>query len=190
MFKKGTRPELHEFFVLFHQPNQLLRSLQTIKYSWNIRKDQFNYEMKFGLNDIEVLLRRNRYRNPCNENWQEYDADVMKQHLEETKCKAPYQTQMVNHSFCASKEKIKQAKFTLVSKNSNHKLPPCRSMERIDYTYEEVDLSASSDWDGKGHFWFTINLLNAQYKVSCDALVHCITINLTSVYNKLLCNYM
>ena len=41
--------------------------------------------------------------------------------------------------------------------------PPCRSMEKIEYTYSEADLS-DTKYVERGSFWLIFYILNPQFK--------------------------
>ena len=58
IFPNNTRPyEDHNYglFTLVHYPKQLLRSIPTRKYKWQIRATQSHYEMAFKINSVEIL---------------------------------------------------------------------------------------------------------------------------------------
>ena len=164
IFHQRIRPTYYDFFTLIHYPNQLLRSLPTMKYSWKSRKTQDDYEMRFAVHGTETLKRRHKGPEGCNQNWKFYDDDVMDQHLKSLGCRAPYQSLITNYAQCSSNEKIQQAKFSLASSNINKFPPPCRSIVKIFYAYDEIEL-AGTVWNGTGNFWVTMFLMNTQFKV-------------------------
>ena len=167
IFHEGIRPIYYGFFILFHYPDQLRRSLSGIKYRWPQSRNDSNsvdYEMKFVITDVEVLRRRNKNSYKCNEMWRIYDNYLLSEHLRNIHCKAPYHDGMLigNFTKCTNRDNIRSANLPLVY--DIQQPPPCISMEKALYIYSETDL-AGSDWSGGGHFWFSIQFVS-QFKVT------------------------
>ena len=162
IFPSSNRPQHYDMMVLLHYPNQLLRSLKTIKYAWPKRETNDNYVMRFKINGVEIMRRRNKNSRPCYKNWENHDDNVIGKHTNTVGCRAPYQDPSDNIAPCSTKDQMKKARFTLRSDEYGI-LPPCKGMEKIYYTYEESELSGT-DWSGTGHFWFGIYLFDQQFK--------------------------
>ena len=57
---------------------------------------------------------------------------------------------------------MKKARFELRYDEYGN-APPCTSMEKITYSYEEFDLS-NTKWSGTGNFWIGIHHQNRNFK--------------------------
>ena len=162
VFQNSNGRSMFNFFTLIHYPNQLLRSKRSIKLSWPKDKPNATLDMKFKINAMEVIRRRNKDNQPCNEGWRNHDAVILTSHTDKIGCRAPYQypTNVVRK--CSTMREMKNAQFTLRS-DEYGKFPPCTSMDKILYTYEEDDLT-STKWERKGYFWIGPYLYNEQFK--------------------------
>ena len=158
VFRNNTRPILDDFFTLIHYPNQLVTSILTKRTKWKQITSQSTYDMRFEINNIEILRRRNKNENPCNENWASYDDWIISRHERAVGCRTPYHHRLKNSlSICATQEKIRRARFVLSVDAMNKYIPPCKSMKTVHYRYRETDL-AGTKWAGNGKFWFSIVL--------------------------------
>ena len=165
-FPSGNRPNSYDMMALLHYPNQLLRSLKTVKYAWSKRKTNDTYSMKFKINGVEIIRRRNKSSRPCDKNWDNYDDNVIVDYTNAVGYRAPSQNPSNKIAQCSSKDKMKEARFRLRT-NESGILPPCKTMEKIYYTYEESELSGG-EWSGTCHFWvgsiFLIKSLRKLYR--------------------------
>ena len=162
IFPSGIRPHYDDMIALLHYPNQLLRSLESIKYAWPKRETNDSYVMRFRINGVEILRRRNKNSRPCDNNLVNYDDHVISKHTTTVGCRAPYQNPSNKIAQCSTKDKMKEARFNLGS-NQYRTIPPCKAMEKIYYTYDESDLSGT-EWAGTGQFWVGIYLFHQQFK--------------------------
>ena len=157
IFQNHSRAEYYSFVTLIHYPNQLLRSSGSIKRVWNDRKNNTaEYSMWFTVNGIEVTNRRNTKSNSCIENWRNYDSELLENHLTNVECKAPYQ-KLVNSSIptCENMEDMKLVKLGPDQHEEIGLEPPCRSVEKIEYSFVDHELNASI-WSGQGNFWIEL----------------------------------
>ena len=152
VFKSTTVTGDYRFLTFIHYPNQLLRSSQFVKMDWPNRTTDANFAMRFKINSVEVLRRRNKANEPCNENWKNYDDNLLVKHTEAAGCKAPYQRPSVDIKPCISKTEMKKALFQIRADDYGQ-VPPCRSMEKVLYTYEQHTFGEESKWKGFGQFW-------------------------------------
>ena len=115
IFPNGFRPANYDFIVLIHYPNQLLRSMDTIRYTWIPRdkKKEQSYEMIFTINSMDVQEYRYKHNRPCNMDWQIHDNVLLGEHLTAVGCRTPYQTSKKEFPICDSKSKMKAAQFDL-----------------------------------------------------------------------------
>ena len=105
---------------------------------------------------------RNKDNPPCNQEWRNYDSAILTSHTNKVGCRAPYQypTNIVRK--CSTMHEMKKAQNTLRS-DEYGKFPPCTSMDKILYTYEEDDLT-STRWERRGYFWIGPYFFNDRFK--------------------------
>ena len=143
----------------------MLYSYHTLKYSgWEGRNENESYRMKFKIERVEVVRRRQKDRLPCNENWEEYDDEIMRTHIKKTGCRPLYFRFSLGESstpVCSTREQMNRAKFDLQS-DGYGVLPPCTSMEEISYTYEES--ITESNFRKDGIFYMGILFFNRRFK--------------------------
>ena len=133
------------------------------QHGFSKQEAENNYAMRFYIRGVEILQRRNKNSRLCNENWHNYDHDIFHDHMNRVGCRAPYQGNDSNTpALCSSKEQMSKSMMIFRSDGYGAQ-PPCRSMEKIDYTYSENDLSHSK-YAEKGSFWVTLYILNPQFK--------------------------
>ena len=163
VFPLGFRSTNYDLFVLLHYPNQLLISYKTLRHGFSKQGKESSYAMRFQVRGVEILQRRNKNSRLCNENWQNYDHDIFQDHINRVGCRAPYQGNKNNTlSLCSSKGQMSKSMMNFRSDGYGAQ-PPCRSMEKIDYTYSEDDFS-DSKYAKKGSFWISLYILNPQFK--------------------------
>ena len=144
VFPNGSRGTVGGMITILHYPNQLLVSSENLRYSWPTRKTNDKFRMMFKINGVEVIKRRNRGRKPCHENWKNYDDFVLLDHLNKVGCRVPYLHTSQRFPWCNSSKTIKAAQLSLKRSFSDIS-PPCKSMEKLYYTYEEEEYGSFID---------------------------------------------
>ena len=142
IFPEGIRPQSNDFGVILHYPRQLWRA-DFGTYEWksheHITPNQ--YTMRFKIENIIVLKRRNKGAKPCNENWNHDDDTTNNAIINSLGCYPPYHKRKINSpSYCATKEQMRQlyeTSFRLLSSNPHP--PPCQQIEKIIYTFDEFN---------------------------------------------------
>ena len=162
IFPSKIRPQIYDFLTLFHYPNHLLRSLENQGYFWTQRTENDSYELLFAINQVEVTNHRNKNKQHCNPNGNDYDNNVQVQYSEMAACRAPYYNTKINARKCSSMQEMKKAQLEL--KFGGHGIiPPCRTMETIIYSYNEKEL-LNTGWENKGTFWITVQFKSLKFK--------------------------
>ena len=162
IFHNSSRSPFFGMITYLHYPNQLMVAGKTKKYTWPERERYDKFEMKFLVNGVEILRRRNKMRQPCIENWQNYDDAVLVNHLNKIKCRSPYQNPSIEYPLCNTKDEIKNSHIYLnEGEISMH--PPCKAMEKVYYTFQETNLEGT-EWGVKDRFWAGIYLFDHQFK--------------------------
>ena len=156
VFTVERRPMHFDFFTLIHYPNQLLASLGSLKYSWVERLTNNSYSMRFKIDKVEVIRRRNRLSQPCHDDWKHYDEVVLAEHTQKIGCRAPYQEIGKGVRLCSTKSEMKQSRFFLRS-DLNGMLQPCKTLQKVIYEYTETDLS-TTNFGSQNSFWIGLIL--------------------------------
>ena len=165
IFPSGKRPADHGLDILIHYPNQILRSLETLKFGWDPVDSNREITMRFKIQSMEIVKHRNKKHHECNEEWKNDDDRILLKHTNDVGCRAPYQTLRSNIKKCSTREELAEAKFTLVTSGYNSN-PPCKTIGKIYYTHEESDYNSSQHLSGdqSGNFWIGIWLTGQQFK--------------------------
>ena len=162
IFPNSTRHPLYGMTAYIHYPNQLMVSAKTIKLAWPTRERYDRFEMRFNVDGVEVLQRRNKRSQPCIENWKNYDDVVLVKHLNNVTCRSPYQMPSVTYPICDTKKNIKKSQFNFITGDIDM-YPPCKAMEKVYYTFQETNLEGT-EWNIKDQFWVTIYFFDHQFK--------------------------
>ena len=162
VFPEGIRPKIYDFFAMFHYPNQILRT-SYLKYIWNkLRtKNGSAYESVFIADNVEIIQRRKE----CIRNWVNYDTEVMEHFVQKVGCTPPYYLSNRVLPLCTNSVQLKNISNG-ISISNNHGIisHPCKSMEHIDFKYEEVDWKGTM-YDSNETFWMTLRFPSMVFKV-------------------------
>ena len=164
------------FMVIPHYPKQILRRMSQGQVSWPARGNDApkSYSMHFFIKSIDVLERRNKYRNPCNMDFADLDNLIKQSVLKEIGCKPPYWNSSSPLPLCNNQKEMRKAN-NLISKllysdtkrAAILKSLPCRGLERIQYDFaeEEFPNDVSSESPGlNGSLRFTFEFMESTYK--------------------------
>ena len=132
IFPDGNRPDIF-FGSSIHLDGKFVLSENTRKDTWPTGKNMTT--MRFNINQMEILRRRNKKHEPCMVDQLDYDEEMLKKHLEKLECRAPYQTHRKDLPICQTKRKMKEADYFFTPK-----MRPCTSLEGVIYRYEETNL--------------------------------------------------
>ena len=156
IFPGERRPMHYDFMTIIHHPNQLLASLESVRYHWDKRLTNNSYDMKFKVDEVKVIRRRNKIAQPCHKDWTNYDDVVLADHTRKVGCRAPYQEISNGVRLCSTKSEMKQSRFFLRT-DLNGMLQPCKTLQKVMYEYTEPDLS-KIDYGGINSFWIGLIL--------------------------------
>ena len=145
MFPNGKRPvdgwAPRGLQVFDHYPKQFGRSYASNKRFWKNRYSNTSYRMRFYLKGMEVINRRHKFYDECEDD-QPYD-DWMVQHvIDIVQCKPPYWTNVDgNFSVCETKEKLAEAAklFWELFYGTKKAMAPCIEVQKVELGYEETD---------------------------------------------------
>ena len=141
IFPNSTRPSYYEFGIKMHYPGQLLRH-QMQKYVWKSLENKTSayVTMRFKVQKLEVIRNRETSNKPCNKNWKEDDKTMLLQKISRIGCKPSFLKINSNSPICKSQNHMKM----FATFNSSHYRPPCQSIQKILYAYEEYGIL--EDW--------------------------------------------
>ena len=148
IFLNSIRPHSSSFGVFFHYPQQLLKA-DFGRFDWASHEQDapYKYTIKFTIQNVLVIKRRNKSAQPCNEEWNNDDSTITKAIINNVGCHPPYSLWRVdNLANCTTKEQLKQfyEKSIKVKMSSIHP-PPCQQIEKVIYALQEFDWLVD-DW--------------------------------------------
>ena len=130
IFPYGIRPSRKEFFITMHYPFQLMRSYLLSRINWEPYIRQTNcYELTVRVGSMEVLKRRNKYRDPCNEDITDQDKLALKKIVEAVGCQPKHWKIGSELTYCTVQSQYKELEKKLDDVEEN--LPPCKSIEKL-----------------------------------------------------------
>ena len=142
IFRGESRPRGTEFGVKIHYPNQFLTAT-CARYSWKKHKLQEDYTMKFSLQNVIVLNRRNKRRSPCIEDWMHHDQVIRRNIMEEVGCQPPHWDKITDLPKCSSPKQMKY----FYEMNVSAQYPPCKQIKKVIYAYEELKYIDDNPWE-------------------------------------------
>ena len=117
--------------------------------------------MRFKVDKVDYIHRRNKISKPCHDDWKHYDDVVLGEHTRKIGCRAPYQGTSKAVRLCSTKAEIKQSRFFLRS-DLNGMLQPCKTLQKVRYEYSESDLS-TTEWGDTNSFWIGLKILDPYF---------------------------
>ena len=148
VFPNGTRNSKRlNLLIFFHLPNQLISSGNFGKYTWPKRNQARAYTMFFQLQQIEIIERRNKRKDPCIPKQLNYDQFILDDRLEKIGCKTPYQRTTRNLKICGSRNEKMYATVDFFS--CKKPIQPCTGAGAITFTYDEFNLSPIMEADSQ-----------------------------------------
>ena len=152
IFPSGIRPSSYGLVIVLHYPNQLLIAGNR-EHKWpQPRNQDDSYEMKFHVNAVEVLRRRQKRGRPCNQNWEDHDRVIKNKHTNSVGCILPYLDKIDGVPLCSTKEEMMK-KFNF--REDDYGIdPPCEEMKSIRTSYQESTYDPDKEsWATKGNVW-------------------------------------
>ena len=123
--------------IFIHYPRQLFRSLPTYKIKSSKMaplepKKRWVDEIK--ISNMVIIRRRNTWKEPCDEQWKQYDENILKAIAESVGCKPQFwKLEYGTIEICDSKEKMKESlippAYNLDSNLLERFPPPCNQLQ-------------------------------------------------------------
>ena len=78
IFPNGIRPRWNDFFITMHYPFQMMRSYVLSRVKWESSINETDcWALKVSVGSMEVLKRRSKYNDPCNDNLKGHDLSLI-----------------------------------------------------------------------------------------------------------------
>jgi hypothetical protein len=176
LFTNETRPreldweseKMRSLMFALHLNGQVSLSFPNMKSSWRKRHPNApkNYMMNFELNNMDVILSRNKEEAPCHKEWRKYDKGLIDNIIHHLGCRLPYWKLNSSSPFCTKQTEyeyiddvIQKAFFESLSFP-----PPCKMIKQTQYDHTDIEY----DSDAPGESGITIRVdfkpLNNNYK--------------------------
>ena len=104
-----------------------------------------NYRMDFRVKNVDVISRRNKPQEPCIMEWKNFDENVMNGMAMQAGCRPKYWNLSADVPICTQTTQMKQFSDQPLPGQIESLSPPCKSIDRLDYVYEEADLDDEAD---------------------------------------------
>ena len=130
IFPRGIRPSAKEFFITLHYPFQVMRSYLLSRISWesNIRKTDC-YTLRIRVGSMEVLKRRNKYSEPCNDDLTDHDKIALTKVMQNVGCQPKHWKIQSQLPYCTTQKQYTD--IEIMMDDVEETLPPCQSIERL-----------------------------------------------------------
>ena len=140
IFPNGGRTATNEIATYLHYPGQRLKAYYTENFQWKSRENKpKNYKMKFNINNINIISRRNKPEEPCVTDWRDYDKHVMRSMMLETGCHPAHWKLANDLPICNDTAQMKAFSEQPTTAKIESIIPPCRSIDRVHYHYHEKE---------------------------------------------------
>ena len=138
VFSRELRPiveKVGNVYMGFNFPQQLLQDYMGGQYWTNLNTT--GYAEWFKITSVELLKRRNKHSQPCFTEWKDFDDLILKQHIKDLGCRAPYMSVYKHLNSCETQEKMKESiiDWQFASKKYS---TPCKTASNIGYTFSPV----------------------------------------------------
>ena len=128
-------------FMGFNFPQQIMQDYMAGQY-WN-KLNTTGYAEWFKITTVELLKRRNKPSEPCSIEWKEHDDWILKQHVKDVGCRAPYMNLHTNFETCDTQTKMRESIMDWEYVSDRYPAP-CETASNIGYTFSTVGTQDSS----------------------------------------------
>jgi hypothetical protein len=136
-FNATLEPVLKRYFVFagFNYPQQFSRA-NNLKAIWPYPEEGISPE-EFEILSIKTVMQRNKRNEPCFLDWMSYDTLLLKKHLENVGCRAPYHKTYDTFPICNTVEQMKKSYLDMWSLPLDYQLMPCQYMTTVPYRHSK-----------------------------------------------------
>ena len=130
------------FCTYLHFPGQRFGAYYTLNYDYPSKENNNNnYRMKFYVQNVDVITRRNKLLDPCLEDWKSYDDRLMESKMNEVGCRPPHWKIKSDLPICSEAIQMKSFESFGHTYDIDAINLPCKIIYRIDYTYLEINVT-------------------------------------------------
>ena len=124
-------------FTSIHYPKQFLLAPLNYNNFWLDSNRTVNKMVYHAVDNVELLLRRDKRRDHCTSGSTNFDDFAIGNHIANIGCRPPYFVKHTNYPVCSTKESMKSFAYLSYLKNNKTYKQPCLTMPKIDFTYTE-----------------------------------------------------
>ena len=137
-------------YTILHYPNQFLLVSINLKPLIIDKNQTVNSEVYYTVDSVEILKRRNKHKEPCKSNYENFDRYLIKKHIEDAQCRPLYLTELTQYPVCNA-QNMKSPKFGLGVENKQRYVRPCLGMSKVGFHYiTENTYLVDPRWFGVG----------------------------------------
>ena len=96
--------------------------------------------MRYEVDNIAIIRRRNKPQQPCYKNWKNYDNAILENNLKSVGCRLPFQNVHIRLPLCNTSQSMKEAWTNSPELEYGQNIQPCRSMIKISYRFDETNI--------------------------------------------------
>ena len=121
-----------EMFVILHAPSQgmLSPSYKFVSFDSNHTE---GLALFLHINKVELVKRRNKPKNPCTQQWRNWDDVMFLKHIKDIGCAPLYYNFRQGYPFCSTKNDSKRWYNIWTTLKNDADYLPCQQMPRIDF---------------------------------------------------------
>ena len=133
------------FSVQFHYQKQSFSNILFLKSFCLVMTETSSkdYSMNFNVQQVEVIRRRNKWKEACMEGIPDHDIHVYEKMMKRVGCRPPYWTSETNLTLCSDRDSMNRMsnmllRFrTFIPDGLEHL--PCRRLTMLQFDYTEMD---------------------------------------------------
>ena len=139
IFPQRRRNPEKGMFSVFHYPNQIILPGNPMKMSWPERERYHKFIMRYDVDNVAKIRRRNKPQQPCDTNWKNYDNAIIENNLKFVGCRLPFQNVHIRLPLCNTSQSMKKAWTNSPELAYAQNIQPCKSMIKIGYRFDETN---------------------------------------------------
>ena len=129
---EGSMRISHNFVLYKHYPNQLLLgSLDEGAWFFKNRTKGQPAFHELIIGETQILEKRNKAKDPCMTDGKYYDDFVLKKHIKQNECQAPYHMVHKDVPVCTTKAQMTAYKYEFSKLKGKYTPHPCRRVANI-----------------------------------------------------------
>ena len=127
--------------VFFNHPNQFTRPRSGPIGVWQKNANDFNNFETVQITSVDLLKRRNKRWDKCTSRWDSFDDLVLKSHIENVGCRAPYISEFINFPICKTQHGMRKSKYFGSSLQKHYLEDPCQEMPNVEFQHSSLKVS-------------------------------------------------